>query len=528
MIDIIGRLKKIGIGYDGVDDEIENDSSVRGHLLLLEDEVLGTRIYDDFNDNSKNTNIWDTDSIGGSTAISETGGEVKISNPGTGTTGYSYRPTTKKFGKSLIIEAEIGVTNGEAGGDGQRCEAYIELYKDTNNYFQFGLYRDTSEAINSRGYVTHNIAAAGEATDDVDATDLDNVARRYIIIIDEHNVHVYLDSNSNLLGTYAFEGLTDYTVRLVAGSELNGDKIDIKFDDFKIVPYYERLRELYSKLLSIQGGSESLQTLHDDHLEPMLDLARSGDSGTTAMTGSEQTLYEESSTTPFAFEGGNIDLTNECAGDSLITRLYKKIKSGGSYIKFGESNFDNAQDPAGTEVSSLPNQYSVKVTAEQDASYGVEGADTEDGGAFANETAVANNAAANDMNLLPVGGEAVDDAYYFGGHYPFSRLKLNVGTAGSTATTDWVFAYEYWDGASWTALSGVTDGTDMFRTAGSNWIVFTKPSDWAETNDGGNLSAVSYWMRMRVTTTGTGAFVQPLGTQAWIYMDIDHEWFDSK
>lgn len=361
MINEIGRLKKI---IEGI-------------------RTQGIKIYDDFNDNFQNTNIWDTYVTGGTTAVAETGGELKISNAGGGgdTAGYSHAPTVKKFGKSLIIEAQIGVTDGEAGGDGQRCEAYIELYKDADNYFQFGLYRDTSEGINSRGYVHHKISPAAEVTDDVDVTNIDNIARRYIIIVDEHNIHVYLDSESNLLATYAFEGLTDYTIRLVAGAELNADTIDIRFDDFSITPYYERIRALQSKLLSIQGGSESLQTLHDDHLEPILDVARSGDSGTTVMDGNELTLYEESSTTAMEFDGGYIDWTalNAGAGEDTTVKVYIKIKSGGTYREIYNEIFLAAAlpspicTPVPRESTSQPapsrlyNVYGVKVTATQAA-----------------------------------------------------------------------------------------------------------------------------------------------------------------
>lgn len=357
MIDIAGRIRKV-IEY-----------------------VTATHIYDDFNDNIQNTNIWSTYTTAGSTAVSETGQQLKISNPGTGTAGYSYASTIKSFIKSLEIIADIGVTDGEAAGDGERCEAYIELYIDANNYFQFGLYRDTGEAINSRGYVTYKISGAAEVTVDVDATDIDNISRKYGIVLDEHHVHVYLDSKSNILGTYIFEGLTNYTVRLVSGTQNNTDVIDIRFDNFEVNKYSQNIRANYSKLESIQGGSESLQTLHDDHLDPILDLARSGDSGQTTMTGAELTLYEETDTTPFGFEGGYIDWTglNAGGGENTAIRAYIKIKSGGAYVKIYEETFLAAAlpDPLATpipresavqpEPSKLYNTYGIKITATQAA-----------------------------------------------------------------------------------------------------------------------------------------------------------------
>lgn len=143
----------------------------------------------------------------------------------------------------------------------------------------------------------------------------------------------------------------------------------------------------------------------------------------------------------------------------------------------------------------------------------VGGAASEDGGVFANETAAAKDAVANDMNLLPPvgGGLAVDDAYYFGFAYTFDRVWLNIGQA---AAGNYALAHEYWNGVAWTALAGLVDDTSEFTIAGLNKIEFTVPGDWALTNEGGSLPANLYWIRARVTAVNTYT-QQPLGTQAW-------------
>lgn len=333
-----------------------------GRLERIIAYSLGTHIYDDFNDNAINANIWGTAVTGGASTLAETGGELKITN--VAAAGYAYIPTVKTFGKSLEIKADIDIVDGEVAGDGERCEAYIELYVDANNYFQFGLYRDETEAINSRGYVTYRIGGGAEVTDDVDGTDLDNVSREYKIIVDEHHVHVYLDRQ--LLGTYAFEGLTEYVVRLVAGTENLNDAIDIRFDNFEIIPYWEKLREIYAKLDAIQGGSNSIETIQTT-VDAILDLAREGASGTLTPTDtSENTLIELlAQTNPFEFGGGSIKLDNMENGDTVIIRIYKKIAVGDTYANpFDTLTKPNVQSHS-IEIGGFHNQYGFKVTLAQ-------------------------------------------------------------------------------------------------------------------------------------------------------------------
>lgn len=134
--------------------------------------------------------------------------------------------------------------------------------------------------------------------------------------------------------------------------------------------------------------------------------------------------------------------------------------------------------------------------------------DVDDGTPYDDETTEANEATANDMNLLPA-GPAINDAYYFGSTGMFDILTLQIGTAG-----DWTGSYtwEYWDGDEWTALSGLTDGTVGFTAvAGYHDVTYTCPEDWQTTT----ISAMDlYWIRMRVTAFAA-VVQQPFGTQSW-------------
>lgn len=493
MIDIIGRLRRL-------------KDAIREQGIVL---------YDDFNDDSKDADIWGTDTIVGSTTISETSKVTRFANDGLGTLGYSDRPSIESFGKSLVIEADITLTIGT----GTSNEAYIELYKDANNYFRFGLYR--SAATDSRGRITYEIAGVGPTTTDVDTTDTDAVSRNYRIIVDEHNVHVYLERQ--LLATIAFEELDNYIIRMEAGTTANGDTLEVDFNNFHVFSYWEQDQETYRRIESIQGGSESIQTLWNT-LNNLLDLARHPDSGYTAMDGTEVTLIDiAAQDTPFEYSGGTIKTHMLQAGDTVIIKPYAMPRSGGSYNNpLDIITLANAQ----TQDVNLPsfyNQFGIKVTAEQTSSHGIDSAQAKDNVAYTDETIAANNALpANDMTLLPAAPVVDQDAYYFGGAHPFGLLRLNIGTAGAGA---WDITWKYYNGTSWVALSGVTDGTTHFRAAaGSHDVTFTIPSDWAAVA----VNGVTAYYIMADLTAFANLVTQPLGTQAWCYIAMLHDQYDSR
>lgn len=135
--------------------------------------------------------------------------------------------------------------------------------------------------------------------------------------------------------------------------------------------------------------------------------------------------------------------------------------------------------------------------------------DADDATPYDDETNAANEATANDMTLLPA-VPAVNDAYYFGGHVRFPKLTLKIGTPG---VGTWTITWEYWDGAAWTALPGVTDGTNGFRAAAGNHdVTWDMPINWEETEV---MGITALWIRARVSAY-TGITTQPKGTQSWI------------
>lgn len=132
----------------------------------------------------------------------------------------------------------------------------------------------------------------------------------------------------------------------------------------------------------------------------------------------------------------------------------------------------------------------------------------DDGGVFTDDTVDANDADANDVALMPA-VPVLNDAFYFGEGFAtsaaFNSLKINIGTAGVGGTIAW----EYYTGAVWAALT-VTDGTNGFTTAGTNYVTWTIPADMGHVAVNGQDR---YWVRARVLT----AFAPiPLATQIWI------------
>lgn len=120
---------------------------------------------------------------------------------------------------------------------------------------------------------------------------------------------------------------------------------------------------------------------------------------------------------------------------------------------------------------------------------------TDDGGLYVQDTADFADADADDVELLPA-APAVDDAIYFGhATSKFARLEIDIGTAG-----DWdgTVVWQYWNGAAWTNLADVVDGTAAFEAAaGVHAVTFTEPGDWQK-NTVDNVLA--YWVRANVDT----------------------------
>lgn len=134
----------------------------------------------------------------------------------------------------------------------------------------------------------------------------------------------------------------------------------------------------------------------------------------------------------------------------------------------------------------------------------------DDGGAFTNYTTESNNTTTADTFFIPV-APAVNDAFYVGGSTPFTAAWFQFSTQGAGT---WTITWEYWNGGSWTALSGVSDGTTGFKAAVTIpvAVTYTMPTNWASTT----VNSVSaYYIRGRVSAF-TSITTRPVGTQVFL------------
>ena len=143
----------------------------------------------------------------------------------------------------------------------------------------------------------------------------------------------------------------------------------------------------------------------------------------------------------------------------------------------------------------------------------LKGAVSIDGAVETDDTTDANDAGANDMELLPA-IPVTGDAYCFGFDHQAKGIRVNIGTAGVDGGGGvYTITWKYSQGAdAWANLAGVTDGTNGFHNAGVCEVTYTVPVDWA-TDEVGGITA--YWVKA-VSTIGEIGTI-PVGTQAWSY-----------
>ncbi len=356
---------------DGIDAR-SNNPTLNGMLAIPDNAndnlyrfVLDTVFHDNFDDESLSTTLWGTAVTTGSTTVTESSSApdtLRIQNGGAGTTGAGTLPTLLTFNRNLSIRTKIELFRGSLAADGERCNASIRLYKDASDYIYFGPYRDTSEAENNRARVVSNVAGAGAVTTDVDTAIEDGIAREYRIDVTEENIYFYIDDI--IVHSLKDTTLLNYIIQLYATTQSNTDIIDVRFDYAKVNRISDDYREIYKKLLQIQGGTDSIGTIINA-LNNTLDLNYIRSS--TTADGTEQTIYANTSTRPFIFRNVNIDLSNMAAGDTTVIKKYAMI-DGTNYRLIQSTTYSGAQTLTGIIVSGNEGGVTgVKITLTQTA-----------------------------------------------------------------------------------------------------------------------------------------------------------------
>lgn len=147
------------------------------------------------------------------------------------------------------------------------------------------------------------------------------------------------------------------------------------------------------------------------------------------------------------------------------------------------------------------------------------------GPSYVDDTTDANSAATADVLPFPA-SEDTSDYCLIGSAAKFRGVRSVISTAGTAVTSS---VWEYWNGSTWAAISGVatlTDGTaasgGVFQAAATTtpyetvWTG-TGLTNWAlSTINGSNL----YWVRVKIAT---GAYtVNPVLSRLWVIPGADH------
>ena len=104
-------------------------------------------------------------------------------------------------------------------------------------------------------------------------------------------------------------------------------------------------------------------------LELLLKLERSPQSGWKLMTGSYESVYEESHSVAYIFAGGKIDLSPMEAADIVDVRVRTKLEGGDSYKTMWEKSYSGVQpsDRKVIKLSAMPDNYGLEVSMRQTA-----------------------------------------------------------------------------------------------------------------------------------------------------------------
>ena len=137
----------------------------------------------------------------------------------------------------------------------------------------------------------------------------------------------------------------------------------------------------------------------------------------------------------------------------------------------------------------------------------------DNGTGFTNETVPATDDVTDDVAMLPA-TPALNDAFYLGYSATFRHGLINLSTSGvGTYTITW----EYFNGAAFVALAGVTDGTLGFQAGtGFRTVFFTVPGDWASTTVN---SVAAFYIRGRISAF-TSSTTVPRLTRAFVFPDV--------
>ena len=194
----------------------------------------------------------------------------------------------------------------------------------------------------------------------------------------------------------------------------------------------------------------------------------------------------------------------------------ENILRSASPIELDGSDVVAAASAVWTNIGSLTNDalrakinaFALRLDVTATTGGAIAAAIAEDGGVFVDETTEANEATADDMTLFPATPVAAVDRYNFGFELPVASFSIDTSTVG---TGTYTVVWEYWDGAAWSVLAGISDGSTGFKTTGAQTVSWTLPTDWARSKINGQ--GPFYFIRAEIQTGTVTA--TPIGEQAF-------------
>jgi len=122
------------------------------------------------------------------------------------------------------------------------------------------------------------------------------------------------------------------------------------------------IRSAIADIAALQADVDNIFDL----VNAILMLMETG--GTITTTGAVQTVYiNDAPAGVFRPKKILIDCTAHLAADTVVVRVYYRIKSGGGLIKEHENTIVGVQDPALIPIDLEPNRFGIQVTVEKTA-----------------------------------------------------------------------------------------------------------------------------------------------------------------
>lgn len=202
---------------------------------------------------SYDTSKWAKTETGDTTvtfSTPSTGGNVAFANAGSGTLGISELEGSQSWGRNSNIMVDI-TTNTMTPNAAGSVEANLVLYLDSDDYIKFGPYKDGAGTVDEIGYLRYNIAGGGEVAVATTGTATDTSKRTYSVGLTNDYLIFYIDASPYYRLKY---DITNYVIKLTAGTTHDSDVCDIDFNDYVSVPEFSPL--LMATLhQAILGGS---------------------------------------------------------------------------------------------------------------------------------------------------------------------------------------------------------------------------------------------------------------------------------